>query len=157
MTCFDPVSLRTALSDPTAFSRRGLISAMGRKWAMALSLLDPCPDLRLAAHVSNQASAGNDCILVLDRAGPSENAIDVRDKHLALPHLWAHFAELTEQFRADEVWRAATCGIRLCLRIGPNYRPTPCLAAWMNADVNAVLGVAQDQVRADFLGEGGGG
>ena len=120
-------------------------------------LLDPRPDLRLASHTSNQAAAGDDCILVFDGAGPGENAIDVRDKHLALPHSWAHFAELAEKLRADKLGRAAACGIRLRLRIRPNYRPAPCLAAWMNADVNAVLRVAYNQVLADLLGEGSGG
>jgi hypothetical protein len=128
------------------------MSAMGRKRRCG-RLPDPRPGLGLAADACKQAAPCHDGVLVLHGPCPREDLVEIGDENLSLPHSRTHFAELPEKLGANQIGCAAACGVSLCLVIRPYHGPTTTLAAWMDAHVDAVRGVAKNQV-LNLLAEG---
>src|SRR4051794_28133278 len=94
--------------------------------------------------------------MVLDSGRPGEDLVEIGDKDISLPHLWAHFAELAEKFGAYQVGRAAAGRVRLRLGIRPHDCPATALPAWVDAHVDAIRVVPQNQILTAVLGEGRG-
>jgi hypothetical protein len=119
-------------------------------------LSNPCPSLRLAAYISNQATSGDGRVLILDRDSAGEGAIDIWNESLSLPDIWFHLLEVAEKIHADEVGRAAARRIRFSLIVRPDNHAAPAVTAWADAHVDAVLGVAPNIVLLSLLGRGQG-